>query len=132
MTNISIRFNNTANLWEYDTSVAHDGSSWATLPIGAFAVDSIVSLTGTVSVPNAAATTLFSVATTGMYEVFAYYPGASAIYLSSARVLSDGSYYRATFDNGAGLTLSLSGSNIQAFQSSGGALSIHFRVLKIA
>lgn len=90
-------------------------------------------VTGSQSVNSGVATTLFSVTTKGLYEVFAYYGGASAIYLSAARVMSDGAgFYRATFDNGAGLTLSLSGSNVQATQSSGGALTIQYRFLRIS
>lgn len=90
-------------------------------------------VTGSQSVNSGVATTLFSVTTKGLYEVFAYYGGASAIYLSCGRVMSDGAgYYRATFDNGAGLTLSLSGSNVQATQSSGGALTIQYRFVRIS
>lgn len=95
--------------------------------------DGVNTVTGSQSVNSGVATTLFSVTTKGLYEVFAYYGGASAIYLSAARVMSDGAgFYRATFDNGAGLTLSLSGSNVQATQSSGGALTIQYRFVRIS
>lgn len=87
---------------------------------------------GSQSCNSGAATTLFSVSAAGLYRVYAFYAGASAIYLSSATVHSDGSYFRGTFDNGAGLTLSLSGSNLQALQSSGGALVIQWVYWRIS
>lgn len=76
---------------------------------------------GSVTAANGVATTLFATTGTGLWQVYCYVnSGDAANFTASATVLQEsGGSARITSNNGGALTLTLSGSNIQATQTSG-------------
>jgi hypothetical protein len=95
--------------------------------------DAVRSKTGGVSVPNATATTIFSVSgLSGMYEVFATLDAGGVNYMSSALIGYDGTTpLRLTGTNSANLSITVSGSNVQVTQTSGSTQDIRYYALKI-
>ena len=69
----------------------------------------------------------------GMFQVFAQIPSAGASdFTASATVLAEGTSARITTNNGAKLTLTLSGTQIQVTQTAGFAAIVKWSILKIA
>lgn len=95
--------------------------------------DAVRSKTGGVAVPDSTATTLFSISgPSGMYEVFATLENGGVNYMSSALVGYDGATaVRLSGTNAANLSLTVSGSNVQATQTSGVSQNIRYYALKI-
>ena len=83
---------------------------------------------------NDTATTIFSVSGPGRYEVYVYL-GVSdpAAYAAFATVVLDGASATARIvtNNATNMTLTLSGLNVQATQSSGSTQTINWRYYKI-
>jgi hypothetical protein len=100
---------------------------------GYFSAPVFRTVTGvTASTPTATPVTLFSAAAAGRYDVFVWLPGAgSANYTSYAIVLSEGSDARISGSSGGLLTVTLSGTNVQATQGSGGNAVISYAYVKI-
>ncbi len=85
------------------------------------------------SVNDATATTLFSVATAGLYIVAAWATNAgSAAYTAHAFVTAEGTDAKITAVNGSNLTLTVSGTNLQVTQTSGAPANIQWTYLKVA
>lgn len=105
----------------YDSDVVND-------------VSSVKTKSGSVSALNATPITLFSAATVGRYEVFAYVAaGAAALYTASATVLTDNvGSSRIIANNGTNLTLTLSGQNVQTTETSGADQTVFYNYLKVA
>ena len=82
-------------------------------------------------VPSGTATTLFNLPSdAGLYEVFAYLPeaGGGGRYIASMRVASDGAELaKVSESKGPDMDLTISGSNVQAIQTSGASQSISWR-----
>lgn len=76
---------------------------------------------GSVSLLNTTATTAFTLPTSsGWYLVYAWLDGGGATYASEARLNCDGTTLtRVSGTNGAGLTITVSGRNVQLTQNSG-------------
>jgi hypothetical protein len=92
-------------------------------------------LFGSVSANHATATTLFAVPSSpGLHVVFAALAGSgdAANYSAFATVLVEGATARIASNNGPLLTLTLSGLNVQATQSSGVSQTVTYRSLRIA
>lgn len=103
---------------------------------GNFAVngDSVNSNYGSVSAPTSTATTILTPTSgAGMYQVYAYLFSEGASYMASAIVGFDGGSTVSRIDgvNGANMTISVSGSNIQATQTSGVTQTVRYVYLKI-
>jgi hypothetical protein len=88
----------------------------------------IASRQGSVSAPNATTTTLFSAAgKPGRYTVSAFSPNTAAAYHGVADFIFDGAAFsRVQGTNGALLTLTASGTDVQATQTSGTTLAIAY------
>jgi hypothetical protein len=97
------------------------------------ATASFKSGSGSVSATNATATTLFTTTGTGMWQVFCYINSADAAnFTASATVLQEsGGTARITSNNGGLLTLTLSGLNVRATQTSGGTATIVYSYHRI-
>lgn len=97
--------------------------------------DSIKSESGSVTAADSTVTTLFTVSgEIGMYQVFACLPsvGAGTAFKAAAIIGWDGAgagYISGT--NGANLSISLSGNDVQTTQTSGVSQSVSFVYLKI-
>ena len=91
---------------------------------------------GSVSATTAVATTIFSItaALTGRYEVVALvgFSGAPAQYTAIATIIWDGNGSRVVANNGANLTITISGSNVQITQTSGSTQTVSWSFLRIA
>jgi hypothetical protein len=102
---------------------------------GTFYVDgnAVKSGGGNVSAATATAVTIFAPADgAGMYQVYANIDLSSAAYMSNARIGFDGSAVtRMGGENGANLTITVSGSNIQITQTSGITQTVRYSYLKI-
>jgi hypothetical protein len=102
---------------------------------GTFYIDgnAIKSGGGFVSAATATAVTIFAPANgSGMYEVYANVDLSSAAYMSNARIGYDGSAVtRMGGENGANLTITVSGSNIQVTQTSGVTQNVRYSYIKI-
>ena len=105
----------------------------ANLPLVLVASTSINTTTGsTGSIADATPTTIFSASSTGMYAVFAYVSGAGAAnYTAQSFVMSEGSSARAVSNNGVSLTITVSGTNVQVTQTSGGSATVSWSYVKI-
>lgn len=97
--------------------------------------DSIKSESGSVTAADSTATTLFTVSgELGMYQVFACLPSAGAGTAFKAHAIigwdaAGAGYISGT--NGASLSISLSGNNVQTTQTSGVSQSVYFVYQKI-
>lgn len=102
---------------------------------GTFAVrgDAVRSKSGSVSTTTGVAATLFTPSDgAGLYEVYAYLSLGGAAYMSAATVAYDGStVVRLSGTNGANLTITVSGADVQATQTSGVNQNISYVYLKI-
>jgi hypothetical protein len=91
---------------------------------------------GSVSATTAVATTIFSItaALTGRYEVVALvgFSGAPAQYTAIATIIWDGNGSRVVANNGANLTITISGTNVQITQTSGSTQTVSWSFLRIA
>lgn len=88
---------------------------------------------GTQSASDSVATTLFALPGAGMYKVLAYIANAGSIYLAEATYGHDGTNARLIeANNGANMSLTLSGTNVQGTQISGGVNTITYAYLRIA
>ena len=87
----------------------------------------------TASIASGAATTIASVATmTGMVFVTAYVTSGGSAQTASATVTGDGAGgVRIVSNNGANLTITLSGTNIQVTQTSGGNAAVGWATLNV-
>jgi len=96
-------------------------------------ITSINTGSGSVSATTAVATTLFASPGVGMYQVFCYVNSGDATnFTASATIMQEsGGTARITSNNGGSLTLTLSGLNIQATQSSGATQTIVYSYLRI-
>jgi hypothetical protein len=124
--------------------VANDGSNSNTFLVSATETSSEEVLTasagtrtlfGTVSANHATATTILTVpAAAGLHIVFATVAGSgsAANYTAFATVLVEGATARIATNDGALLTLTLSGLNVQATQSSGVSQTVTYRSLRIS
>lgn len=97
--------------------------------------DTVKSESGSVTVPDSSATTLFTVSgEIGMYQVFACLPsiGAGTQFKAAAIIGWDaaGAGY-ISGANGASLSISLAGNNVQATQTSGLSQSVYYAYQKI-
>ena len=88
---------------------------------------------GFVSAATGTAVTIFAPANgSGMYQVYANIDLSSAAYMSNARIGFDGSTVtRMGGENGANLTITVSGSNIQVTQTSGVTQNVRYSYIKI-
>ena len=86
-----------------------------------------------VAVPTATPTTIFNATAKGVYQVYAYYLGASAAaYSASAVVHSTEGNVKITATNGTNMTLTASGTNIQVTHTVGSNIDLPYVYLKIA
>jgi hypothetical protein len=87
----------------------------------------------TQTIATATPTTYFTVAA-GMYIAYAFIPfsGGPAQYTAQAFILCDGNGARVIANNGANLTITLSGLNVQVTQTSGGNQSVIVQWLRVA
>ena len=105
--------------------------------VGTFEVNgpAIKSKSGLVSAPTGTATTIFSPADTlGMYEVFACLPdsGTGTTYMAAARIGYDRSAPALLVaDNGANLSITVSGANVRVTQTSGVTQTVYYTYQKI-
>lgn len=88
---------------------------------------------GSVSANNATATTAFTLpASAGVYKVYAYIANVGSLYQSVADLVCDGTtLLRIDGVNGANLTITVSGRNVQVTQSSGVTQSVAYQWLRI-
>lgn len=104
---------------------------------GTFVVNgpAIKSTSGLISVPTATATTIFAPSgTLGMYEVFVCLPdsGTGTTYMATARIGYDRSApARMGGENGANLSITVSGANVQVTQTSGVTQTLYYTYQKI-
>lgn len=93
----------------------------------------LVKRIGSTSVPNATATTLFSLPTTaGLYEIYAYLAAGGSTYMRSARVGVDGTnVVLIGGEGGAGMVASVSGANVQVTQNSGVTQTVNWGYRRI-
>lgn len=86
----------------------------------------------TASIASGAATTIFSVATmAGAVDISAYVAGGGGAQTASATVTCDGSGgVRISANNGANLTITLSGTNVQVTQTSGANAAVGWSILR--
>lgn len=98
------------------------GSSWYEL------ARSPTATTGsTGSIATATPTTIFSAVNPGRYDIYAYISGAGAAnYTAFATAVSDDTNVRIVSNDGGALTITLSGTNIQVTQTSGGAAVVRW------
>lgn len=119
------------NLLVGTTSTAGSSSNATALVLGGARTAN-----GTVSATTAVATTIFSItaALTGRYEVVALigFSGAPAQYTAIATIIWDGNGSRVVANNGANLTITISGSNVQITQTSGSTQTVSWSFLRIA
>lgn len=87
------------------------------------------------AIATATPTTIFSLTpleSSGLWIVVACLPNAGAAnYTASADVLCDGTNARITANNGALLTITLSGADVQVTQSSGTSTSVQWSCLRV-
>jgi hypothetical protein len=82
--------------------------------------------------PDLTPITLFALPGAGLFRVFAYLSNAGAQYIASAEVGHDGTNPQLVrADNGANMTITLSGSNVQGTQASGAGEPISWSYLRI-
>lgn len=103
---------------------------------GTFAVqgEAVRSKSATLSVPTGAATTIFTPANgSALYIVHASLNGVGSAYQAYAMIAHDnaGGVFRLQGADGANLTITVSGGNVQVTQTSGVTQNIRFNVLKI-
>lgn len=81
-----------------------------------------------VTAPNATATTMFALSQRGRTDVVAYINGLGSPFQAIATLTYDGSsaYLQSTVSQSVNFALSLSGTNVQVTQSSGGPLDVTF------
>ena len=119
------------NLLVGTTSTAGSSSNATALVLGGARTAN-----GSVSATTAVATTIFSItaALTGRYEVVALigFSGAPAQYTAIATIIWDGNGSRVVANNGANLTITISGSNVQITQTSGSTQTVSWSFLRIA
>ena len=100
---------------------------------GTTTIDAFRSLSGaTASTPTATPVTLFTSSNYSAYIVFVYLLGGNTSFMATAMVINDGTgagLYN--YEHGDYITITLSGANVQATQSSGGDTAIQYKVLKI-
>ena len=86
------------------------------------------------SIATATPTTFLTLPSIGQYEILACigFSGAPAQYTSTATVLCDGNGARIIANNGSGLTITLSGLNVQVQQTSGITQTVQFIYSRIA
>ena len=103
--------------------------------VGMYAIngDAVRSNAGSVSTTTATPATIFAAAgSAGLYNVYAYLAAGGAAYMSSALVAFDGtSVVRLSGTNGANLTITVSGTNVQVTQTSGVNQTVSYVYLKI-
>jgi hypothetical protein len=97
------------------------------------AVDRVFTARGAKTIATATATTVFSVESNGLYQVTAFLANAgdAGNYAASAVVMSTGTGWRITADNGALLTITLSGSDVQLTQTSGSSQAVSWSYVLI-
>lgn len=116
------------------TSVTVGGEVLAGLVTGESVIAELFSTSPqrTTTMATATATTLFDAVGNGLYRVVAFLPDAGAAnYAAFADVVSEGTNARIVANNGALLTLTLSGTNVQATQSSGADAAVAWSYLRI-
>lgn len=94
-------------------------------------VESINSGSGTVASTSGAAVTLFAANKTGRFDIIAWVQSNDAAnFTAAATVLTEGAgSARIIANNGGSLTLTLSGLNVQATQTSGSTANIQYKYL---
>jgi len=101
---------------------------------GAVTATNVNSATGTVSAPNATATTLFAASTRGMYQVYAYIDAYDPNDWAATAVVTNtgnGSTLKITATNAASFTLTVSGLNVRVTQSGGSTFDVAWRYVRI-
>ena len=94
--------------------------------------DSVRTAGVTAATATATPVTLFSAATLGVYLVYAWIvSGTSTAYTAFSVVMSVGVALRAVSDDSSNLTITASGTNVQATQISGTTIAINYYYLKI-
>ena len=82
-------------------------------------------------IANGVATTIFTPSGVGsLWLIMAYLPDGGEDYLANARLMWDGTNARIVSEDGALLTLTLAGNNVQVTQNSGTDLIIHYSIFK--
>lgn len=107
-----------------------------TVTAAAITPTSVTTAASSVSANNATATTLFAVpATAGLLHVYVWTSGQGDAYTATATIVQSGaggaSPALLVNQAGAGVTLSLSGSNLQVTQTSGGIATVNYGYLKV-
>jgi len=89
---------------------------------------------GTTTAATGVATTLFSLpASAGAYQVFAWLANGGSLYQSVATLMCDGvTLARTTGANGASLTITVSGRNVQTTQISGVSQPVYWSYQRVA
>jgi hypothetical protein len=87
----------------------------------------------TVATATATATTLFSPPAVGLYIIYAYQENASSVaYTAQASVINTGGgVFLISANNGANMTITVSGSNVQVTQTSGSNMLVNFNYIYI-
>lgn len=83
-------------------------------------------VSSSVSATTAVATTAFSATAAGRYDVVAYISNLGTAYTAFSTVVSDGTNARLSSSNGANLTITLSGTDVQVTQTSGSTQTVAF------
>ena len=126
-----MRIDSSGNVLVGTTVLAGDASNTAVIVNGGTRTAS-----GNLSIVTAVATTIFSItgANRGRYEVIAMIPnsGDAAIYSAVSTVLWDGTTGRAISNNGTGLTITLSGSDVKVTQTAGSTQAVYWSFQRIA
>lgn len=111
-------------------TLVYDGTNWTEKARTGLFLTKVTGTTGNIA--NATPSTIFSALTAGRYNVYAYISGAGAAnYTAFATVVSEGANARIVADNGVALTLTLSGTNVQTTQTSGGLANVAYGYSRI-
>jgi hypothetical protein len=93
----------------------------------------LVNLTGSTTVANVTATTMFALpVAAGLYEVYAYLAAGGSMFMRSARVGTDGTnVVLIGGEGGSGVVLSVSGAGVQVTQNSGVTQTVYWGYRRI-
>jgi hypothetical protein len=121
-----------ANFTAARTDAAQSFTGVQTFSTGVVAAK-VATSTSSVASTTATPVTLFDTAyAQGRYEIYAFIPQTGGVnsYTAFATVLADDAQARIVANNGILLTITLSGSNVQATQTSGGDQNISYTYTK--
>jgi hypothetical protein len=121
-----------ANFTAARTDAAQSFTGVQTFSTGVVAAK-VATSTSSVASTTATPVTLFDTAyAQGRYEIYAFIPQTGGVnsYTAFATVLADDAQARIVANNGILLTITLSGSNVQATQTSGGNQNISYTYTK--